>query len=182
MMWVSLSSAVAAEMPQVWLSIGSNIDREANIRGAVKSLREAFGELVLSSVYESEAVGFDGEPFYNMVIGLKTDLPVRSLNNSIRDIEKKYGRVREGEKFSSRMLDIDLLLYGNEVINEGGLEIPRSEITQYAFVLLPLAEVAGNVRHPADSRTYQELWDGFDQKQQKLRQVDFGFASVVAQL
>ncbi|MFC1602332.1 2-amino-4-hydroxy-6-hydroxymethyldihydropteridine diphosphokinase [Pseudomonadota bacterium] len=155
-------------MPQVWLSVGSNIDREINIRGAVKSLQEAFGALVLSSVYESQSVGFNGEPFYNMVIGLETDLPPRSLTNCLRDIEKKYGRVRGGKKFSSRTLDIDLLLYGDEIINEEELEIPRGEITQYAFVLLPLAEVAGQMRHPVDGRTYQELWEGFDQSQQPL--------------
>ena len=174
---MSLLSAAVADMPQVWLSIGSNIDREANIRGAVKSLREAFGDLVLSSVYESEAVGFDGEPFYNMVIGLETDLPVRSLNNCFRSIEEKYGRIRGGERFSSRTLDIDLLLYGNEIINEGELEIPRNEVTRCAFVLLPLAEVAGEMRHPVDGRTYQELWDAFDHDQQLPWLVEFSFLS-----
>jgi len=159
-------------MPQVWLSIGSNIEREANIRGAVKSLQEGFGQLVLSSVYESKAVGFNGDPFYNMVIGLKTDLPASSLINCFRAIEKKYGRVRQDKKFSSRTLDIDLLLYGDEIISEGGVEIPRDEITQYAFVLLPLAEVAGQMRHPVDGRTYQELWEAFDQSQQLLWVVD----------
>jgi len=112
-------------MPQVWLSIGSNIDRERNICGAVRSLRDAFGGLVLSSVYESEAVGFAGDPFYNMVIGLRTDLSVRSLNSCLRDIEERHGRIRGGEKIASRTLDIDLLLFGNEVVNEEGIEIPR---------------------------------------------------------
>ncbi len=172
-------SVAVTDMPQVWLSIGSNIDREKNIRGAVTSLREVFGELVLSSVYESKAVGFDGEPFYNMVIGLGTDQPIRSLNSCFRKIEKKYGRVRGGEKFTSRTLDIDLLLYGDEAINEEGIVIPRSEITQYAFVLRPLAEVAGQMRHPVDGRTYQELWEGFGQVQQALWMVNLDLSSVL---
>jgi len=168
-------------MPQVWLSIGSNIDRERNIREAVKSLREAFGELVLSSVYGSKAVGFAGDPFYNMVIGLGTALSVRSLNSCLRDIEKRHGRVRGGEKFASRTLDIDLLLYGDEVVNEEGIEIPRSEITQYAFVLRPLAEVAGEMRrHPVDGRAYQELWAVFDSSQQPLWRVNLDLAPTVA--
>jgi len=166
-------SVAAADMPQIWLSIGSNIDREKNIRGAVKSLQETFGELVLSSVYESKAVGFEGALFYNMVVGLETDLSVKSLNSGFRRIEEKHGRIRDGKKFSSRTLDIDLLLYGDEIIDEEGVDIPRSEITQYAFVLRPLAEVAGSMRHPVDGCTYQELWGAFDQARQKLWRVDF---------
>jgi len=163
-------------MLQVWLSIGSNIDREKNIHGAVNSLREAFGKLVLSSVYESEAVGFEGDPFYNMVVGLETNLSARDLVSFFQDIEKRYGRVRGGEGFSSRTLDIDLLLYGDEVVNDGELEIPRNEITCYAFVLQPLAEVAGEMRHPVDGRTYQELWEAFEQGRQRLWPVEFDFS------
>ena len=173
-------SAAAAEMPQVWLSIGSNIDREIHIRGAIKSLRDIFGELQLSSVYESETVGFDGDSFYNMVIGLGTDLPVNSLTSCFRGIEEQHGRIRGGEKFASRTLDIDLLLYGDEIINEGEIAIPRNEITQYAFVLLPLAEVAGKVKHPVSGYSYQKLWNMFDQGQQKLWRVELDLAPVVA--
>ncbi len=167
-------------MPQVWLSIGSNIDREIHIRGAVRSLRDTFGELVLSSVYESEAVGFNGSSFYNMVIGLRTDLSVKSLNSCFRDIEEQHGRVRGGEKFASRTLDIDLLLYGDEVVKEGETVIPHNEITQYAFVLLPLAEVAGKMKHPVSGCTYQKLWDIFNQGQQKLWRVDLDLAPAAA--
>ena len=162
-------------MPQVWLSIGSNIDRERNIRGAVQSLQCIYGELILSSVYESEAVGFEGDNFYNMVIGLETDQSVSSLTSNLRQIEEGQGRIRISEKYSSRTLDIDLLLYGDEIINSEGIEIPRDEITRYAFVLLPLAEVAGVLKHPVDGRTYQALWEAFDQSQQPLWRVAFDF-------
>ncbi len=159
-------------MPRAWLSIGSNIDREHNIRGAIGSLQAIFGELVLSSIYESQAVGFDGDPFYNLVAGLETTLPADRLNAHLREIEQRHGRVRSREKFAPRTLDIDLLLYGDQIIDEGGVTVPRDEIGRYAFVLQPLAEVAGQTRDPVTGRTYQELWDAFDQGQQRLWRVE----------
>lgn len=160
-------------MPRVWLSIGSNIDREKNIRGAVRVLRDVFGELVLSRVYESKAVGFEGAPFYNMVVGLDTDWPLAIINRYLREIELAHGRQRGGERFSSRTLDIDLLTYGEEVDETGLVDIPRKEITNCAFVLLPLSEVAGAERHPMDGRTYGELWKAFAQTGQPLWPVEF---------
>ncbi len=160
-------------MPRVWLSLGSNIDRERNIRGAIQALRAAYGALVLSRVYESEAVGFAGAPFFNLVVGLDTECSVGDLNRHLRAIEAAHGRVRDGVKFSSRTLDIDLLTYGDQVIKEAGIEIPRKEITQYAFVLRPLAEVAGEERHPVLGRSYGELWQAFKNQTQSVQPVVF---------
>ncbi|MFC1685277.1 2-amino-4-hydroxy-6-hydroxymethyldihydropteridine diphosphokinase, partial [Pseudomonadota bacterium] len=84
-----------------------------------------------------------------------------------------HGRERCGEKFASRTLDIDLLTYGDQVIKEGKVEIPREEITRYAFVLLPLAEVAGDEQHPVLGLSYRELWQGFDGEGQVLAPVEF---------
>lgn len=160
-------------MPQVWLSIGSNLEREKNIRGAVRALREAFGELTLSRVYESEAVGFDGDPFFNLVAGFETGQPVAELVERLHAIEAEHGRLRGEKKFASRTLDIDLLIYGDLVLQEGEIELPRDEITRYAFVLLPLAEVAGTERHPVLGQTYSQLWQGFDGSEQPLWPADF---------
>ncbi|HEC15168.1 MAG TPA: 2-amino-4-hydroxy-6-hydroxymethyldihydropteridine diphosphokinase [Sedimenticola sp.] len=160
-------------MPRVWLSIGSNIDREKHIRGALRALRDTFGELVISRVYESEAVGFQGAPFYNLVVGLDTDWPPAALNRHLHDIERANGRRRDGGKFASRTLDIDLLTYGNEVIGDGLIDVPRKEITEYAFVLLPLSEVAGAQRHPVDGRTYRELWEAFPRNSQPVWPIRF---------
>jgi len=102
-------------MPRVWVSIGSNQARERSIRGAVQALRERFGELTLSQVYESEAVGFEGHPFYNLVAGFDTGETVGELNAAFRQIEDAFGRVRGPDKFSPRTLDIDLLTYGDLV-------------------------------------------------------------------
>jgi 2-amino-4-hydroxy-6-hydroxymethyldihydropteridine diphosphokinase len=163
-------------MPEVWLSIGSNQDREHCIAGAVAALRERFGRLTLSGVYESAAVGFEGEPFYNLVAGLQTSEPPRSLIAELRAIEDAFGRHRGPDRFAPRTLDIDLLTYGDLVSDDPSLDIPRGEITRYAFVLGPLAEVAGGQRHPRTGRCYAELWAEFDQGKQALRPVPFAFS------
>jgi len=155
-------------MPRVWVSIGSNIDRERHIRAALQHLREAFGELVVSPVYESAAVGFDGAPFFNLVAGFFNNAPATELAVRLRAIEEAHGRLRDGPKFSSRTLDIDLLTWGDAVVRAGKLELPRDEILKYAFVLRPLADVAPEERHPVAGRSYRELWQAFDQAAQPL--------------
>lgn len=149
-------------MPRVWVSIGSNIDREANIRGGIAALRELFGELVVSPVYEAEAIGFDGDAFLNLVAGFHSELPPARLHGLMRAIEARFGRERSGEKFSSRTLDLDVLTYGDQVTDEGGKQLPRDEILRYAFVLAPLADVAGDESHPQSGMTYAELWQSFE--------------------
>jgi 2-amino-4-hydroxy-6-hydroxymethyldihydropteridine diphosphokinase len=160
-------------MARVYLSLGSNIDREHNLRGAITELREAFGELTVSRVFESTAVGFDGEDFYNLCVGLDTELEVQAVNDTLHRIEDHYGRDRSGPRFSSRTLDIDLLLYDDLVIKQGKLELPRDEITKNAFVLWPLAEIAADTRHPTLNLSIAELWRGFDKNSQTLHPVDF---------
>lgn len=163
-------------MAQVYVSIGSNIDRERHIRAAVAELRARFGELRLSSVYESEAVGFDGDNFLNMAVAFDTDLDVQAVAQVLRAIEDTHGRVRSGPRFSSRTLDLDLLLYDDLVSRSDGLDVPRAEITRNAFVLQPLAEIAPEVRHPVLGNTYDELWKAFDKSSQCLWIVEFSFA------
>ena len=159
-------------MPRCWVSIGSNQERELSIRGAVRALFEHFGELTLSSVYESEAVGFEGRPVYNLVVGLDADETVAALKDVFREIENAFGRVRGPEKFSPRTLDIDLLTYGDFAGTVDGCELPRDEILHYAFVLRPLAEVAGDEIHPVVGRSYRGLWENFDRAAQPLVPVD----------
>ncbi len=157
---------------RVWLSLGSNIDRQRHITQALLDLKAQFGELVVSRIYESEAVGFDGESFYNLVVGIETGLPVETLAQQLRGIEDANGRVRSGDKYTPRTLDIDLLTYGEQVIDTPKLQLPRDEITRYAFVLLPLSEVAGEEMHPLIGKSYQALWDVFDDADQRLWPVD----------
>ncbi|MDQ1362715.1 MAG: 2-amino-4-hydroxy-6-hydroxymethyldihydropteridine diphosphokinase [Pseudomonadota bacterium] len=162
-------------MSSVFISLGSNIEREANTRAGVAALRARYGELQLSSVYESEAVGFAGGSFYNMVIALQTAEPVEMVAQVLKNIEEQHGRLRQSPKFSSRTLDLDLLLYDDLVMHEPGIQIPRDEILRHAFVLWPLAEVAPDLRHPLQKQTYAELWNAFDKGRQQLRPVTFCF-------
>jgi 2-amino-4-hydroxy-6-hydroxymethyldihydropteridine diphosphokinase len=162
-------------MARVYVSIGSNIGREQNIRSGVADLRACFGELVLSSVYESEAVGFDGDSFYNLVAAFDTALSPQQVADALHAIEERHGRLRNGPRFSSRTLDIDLLLYDNLVLQEGKLDIPRDEITRNAFVLWPLAEIAAQLHHPQLGVSYGALWEAFDKQSQPLWPVAFEF-------
>ena len=146
-------------MPMVYVSIGSNIDREHNIRSAVKALKRRFGALTLSSVYETRAQGFSGDPFYNLVVGFETPLSAGEINHLLHDIENQHGRRRGEQKFSSRSLDLDLLLYDDAISAEHNL--PREEITRYAFVLLPLTEIAPDTMHPRQQKPLRSLWQAF---------------------
>ncbi|MCW9023343.1 MAG: 2-amino-4-hydroxy-6-hydroxymethyldihydropteridine diphosphokinase [Gammaproteobacteria bacterium] len=155
-------------MARIYISIGSNIDAEQHVRIAVKALREHYGELDLSSVYESEAVGFDGDNFLNMVVGLSTDEDIKTVAHVLHDIEDRHGRIRSGPRFSARTIDLDLLLYDDVICNEGGLQIPRDEITRNAFVLWPLTEIAPDTKHPQLNQSMEELWKAYNKDSQKL--------------
>lgn len=150
-------------MAAVYISIGSNIDRENNIRLAVSELRTQFGDLLLSSVYESGAFGFDGDPFYNLVARFETDASqdAQQIISQLHDIEARHGRKRADKKFSSRTLDLDLLLFGDADLRSQGLDVPRDEITRYAFVLGPLAEIEPEGIHPLCGQSYRQLWTRF---------------------
>ena len=162
-------------MAKIYISLGSNIERERNTRAGIKALRERFGQLELSSVYESEAVGFEGDAFYNMVIACEVNEDVHAANRVLAEIEDAHGRDRSGPRFSSRTLDLDLLLYDDLVMDENGLKLPRDEILKNAFVLWPLAEIAPGLVHPVAGKTYAELWAGFDKSKETLSPIEYRF-------
>lgn len=161
-------------MAQVLLSLGSNIDREHNIRGGLNALTRLFGQVRCSPVYESDAVGFVGDAFYNLVAEIETDFTVAELLMMLHQIEYDYGRVRGGERYSSRTLDIDILTYDNMVGMVDGIKLPRDEILNHAFVLLPLMDLLPEQLHPENQLSYRALWQAFPKKaEQKLWQVVF---------
>ncbi len=159
-------------MAQVYVSIGSNIERVRNINSALQALAEAYGELRQSSVYESAAVGFDSAPFYNLVVAFETDASPQAVQETLHRIEDRHGRQRAGE-LAARTLDLDMLLYDDLVIQAGKMVLPRADIDRYAFVLGPLAEIAGDQRHPVSGIRYAELWSAFDTAGQELQRIDW---------
>lgn len=158
-------------MAQIYISLGSNIDREHYIKQGLLSLAKAFKlpfeQLTLSSLFESEAVGFDGAAFYNMVVGIKCSQSVEEVASMLRAIEFFHGRDHNAKKFSPRSLDLDLLLFDDLIIDQPA-QLPRDEITKNAFVLWPLSQVAPDLTHPIVRQSYQDLWQDYNKNSQHL--------------
>jgi 2-amino-4-hydroxy-6-hydroxymethyldihydropteridine diphosphokinase len=142
---------------RVYVGIGSNVDPASNVRAALVELRRVFGELARSTVYRSRAVGFDGPDFLNLVVGFSSELPPLEIDRTLHEIEARLGRRRGDRRFDSRTIDLDLLLYGDLVLERDDLTLPRPEILEHAFVLRPLAELAGDALHPVVRRSFAAL-------------------------
>ena len=162
-------------MTHIVLSLGSNLNRESNIRTAVTKIQNEFGELEISPVYETEAVGFEGPAFLNLVVGLHSESELLSIRNSLRNFEYESGRVRGKKSFDNRVLDIDVILFGEQSLLGDGLNIPRDEIEKYAYVLKPLSDLYPSLKHPVLGESYKEMWNNFPGSEQQLRWVEFDF-------
>ncbi len=145
-------------MTQVYISVGSNIEPQCNVRSALTALRAQFGSLEVSPVYRSRAVGFSGDDFLNLVVGCQTSMTIEAMRALLRRIEEQHGRVRGGEKFAARPLDLDLLIYGEEVRGDQDMRLPHPDITKYAFVLQPLVDLAAGEVHPELGIDFGTLW------------------------
>ena len=144
------------------LNIGSNKNRRINIRLALNKLKSNFTDITVSSIFESPAEGFVGSNFYNVGVNAKTKNNINEVVGILHDIENSLGRDRSLPKFSSRIIDLDLVLY-NDAIDED-LKVPRRDILKYAFVLAPLAELNPEDIHPQEGISYLNLWKEFQSK------------------
>lgn len=157
-------------MALVFVGIGSSINRHENIRLGIQALQAVFGQLTISPVYESEAVGFKGKNFLNLVVSFNSSLSPIQLIKQFKQLEIQQGRPEKAIKFAPRTLDLDLLLHDQLIMTD--IDLPRAEILSNAFVLQPLADIAPALKHPITSETYQSLWAKFPKSQQKLWQID----------
>ncbi len=160
-------------MHSVYVGIGSNIDRERNINDGVSALDRLFNELSVSSVYETIPYGFDGENFYNLVAGFSSELSVQEVNKHLKQIEIEFGREQKTKQYASRSLDIDLLLYDDLVSDSSELQLPRNDLLKYSFVLFPMAELAPDLIHPIEQKSYKQLWHDYDKPVNDLWKIDF---------
>jgi len=158
------------------VGLGSNMgDRELNLRRALQAIdaRPDIEVTAVSSFHETEPVGGPPQDAYlNAAATVRTTLSARGLLDALHGIEAQLGRER-GARWGPRTLDLDLLLYDDVVNDEPGLVLPRDDINRYAFVLRPLAELAGGERHPVSGQTYDELWAAFDADSQPMQRVDW---------
>lgn len=159
----------------ILISIGSNIDKEFNTRRGLDALHHAFGSIIVSPIYESKSIGFDGDNFYNSVVLAYTGKSIAQVCDVLKGIEDDCGRTRHSAKFSSRTLDLDLLTYDN-VICSKPISLPREEIHYNAFVLRPMADIVPEHIHPISTKSYAQMWQAFDKSQQQLWPVPFSWS------
>ncbi|MDP1698638.1 MAG: 2-amino-4-hydroxy-6-hydroxymethyldihydropteridine diphosphokinase [Xanthomonadaceae bacterium] len=164
-------------MAIAYLSLGSNIDAERNLRSSIKALRSQFGDVLVSPIYQSAAVGFEGDDFLNAAARLETSLDPIALDAWLHDLEDQHGRRRDVPRFSSRPLDIDVLLYDALIFKgPGNLELPRSELAEQAFVLRPMVDIASQCVHPIIGRTLREIWESMsigDRESVRMSRISF---------
>ncbi|MBB4131236.1 2-amino-4-hydroxy-6-hydroxymethyldihydropteridine diphosphokinase [Xanthomonas sp. 3075] len=145
-------------MTTVLLSLGSNVQPSHYLRLAVDALRARFGPLRVSPAYRTPAVGFDGPDFVNNAVVLESDLGLYALDHWLHALEDAHGRDRSGPRFSDRTLDVDVVFFGDCIVEgPGHLRIPRPEL-KHAFVLKPLADIAPDFVDPLSGQTLATLW------------------------
>ena len=159
-------------MARVAVSIGSNLERERNVKDALVALGKTFGAISRSPVYESAAYGFDGPPFYNLVVVFETPLDVREVRAKIQGIENMQGREIGENRSGSRSLDLDLLLYADADFHDQGLDVPRREIFKHAYILKPLADLLPGVPHPMTGESFADIWLRLGSRHEALSVVD----------
>ncbi len=158
-------------MTRVYVSIGSNINKENNVCRALQTLAARFGPLEQSTIYKTGPVGFNGDDFLNLVVAFDTSDELDTVSETLTELEENAGRQRHKSNFMPRTLDLDLLLFGDLVRHDASYDLPRREIQRYAYVLQPLAEIAPDQLHPELGVNFKTLMAKLDLSDQALRPV-----------
>lgn len=160
-------------MAQVYVGIGSNIDKHVHIPQVLAELEAEFSDFIVSPTYVSPPTGFAGESFHNLVVGIQTKLLPQQVYQYLRQVEAQHGRERVSRnQFVSRTLDLDQILYDDLCLDDGQVSVPHQDILDYPFVLKPLADIAGDSLHPVLQRSYQELWECFDKQDLQMTRLE----------
>lgn len=149
-------------MTEVFVAAGSNVEPHKSLRAALIALEQVYPPLRISPAYRNKAVGFDGEDFINLVVGFSTDDPVTVVRQQLQRIEALCGRPPDAPKWAPRAMDLDILLYGDQISSRPGLVLPRPDLLRRPYMLKPMADIAPQVMHPVAHRTMWELWAAFD--------------------
>lgn len=158
-------------MSTAYLGLGSNIDARRNIAAGIAGLRDEFGPVDLSPIYQTPSFGFEGNDFINLAARIETEMSPLALKEFLQALEDRHQRNRNAPKFSDRTLDIDILLYDDLYLLSPTLSLPRGEILSAAHVLKPLADLAPDLLHPIAGKTISELWKAFP-RQAKLTRIE----------
>jgi 2-amino-4-hydroxy-6-hydroxymethyldihydropteridine diphosphokinase len=148
-------------MTTVYVGVGSNVEQEKHSRAAIDELNEYDPNLRVSPIYSCAPVGFEGAYFYNFVIELNIKKTLTEFSHALRNIEIKWGRVEGAQKYQDRKLDLDILLFGNEISVDSPI-VPRDDIFKYPFVIQPLYDLAPDLVVPDDGRRVREIWQEMD--------------------
>ena len=149
-------------MNPVWhhayLSLGSNDNPKHYLSAAIDALKAQFGDVALSPIYRTPAIGFEGPDFLNAAALIKTDWDVLKLDTWLHQLEDRHDRKRDVPRFSSRTLDIDIIYFDDLILSgPGNLCIPRPEL-KHAFVLKPLVDIAPDFLDPVSGKTLAQYW------------------------
>lgn len=152
---------------RAFVGIGSNIEPEENIKDALRLLAHQVRVVALSTFYRAPAEGAPGQPDYvNGVVAIETDLPLDELKHGVlRAIEHRLGRRRTIDKFASRSIDLDILLYGSLRVQRADIQLPSEDIEKRSFVAIPLAEIAPDLTLPGMRLCVRDLAERFDRSQ-----------------
>ncbi len=159
-------------MTQVYIAAGGNIDPIAKLPQALALLRATWPDIRCSRAYRNAAAGFAGDDFINLAAGFTTQQSLAQVLVCLHDIERACGRERDVPKWVPRSMDLDVLLFGATVGDWPGAVLPRPDLLMRAYMLGPLADIAGDLRHPVTGLSIAEHWRCFDRAAHPLHPVD----------